>query len=167
MASANCGGRHALGVTFGLLVAHVQRLRPALDSGVVGLHQLGVAELHVVEERGVVERQRRLAGHRFQEFKPVAAGRQRRAMEDFQHALDRALCQQRHPKVSHELLGAEQAPLRAGGIDLQQVAVAQGAAVQRHAAGVALAQRQPHLLDGARAEPAAGGVFQPVGSGLE
>ena len=58
-------------MSFGLVVAQLQGLRPAFDGPVIGQEQVVVETLQVVEQAGVVDGDGGLPGQGLQEVQPL------------------------------------------------------------------------------------------------
>ena len=111
-------------------------------------------------------RDRHLTRQRLQEAQPFPVRLERGAVEDFQHALELALGDERHGAVGAEAF-AGQARAAVALLGGAQVGHAQEAAVERDPAGEVLAQPQPRPLDVSRAEAAAVDVFEHMGHLVE
>ncbi len=85
---------------FGLLIAEIQGMRPALDRGVVGEGQLGIRPAQPFVEADIFHRNGRLAREQFQEVGPLLIDHERGTMEDLEDPLHLALGQQRDRVVS-------------------------------------------------------------------
>ena len=97
---------HALAVALGLVIAQIQRLRPAFNGGVVGHLQFHVRLLQIHEEMGLAHRDCRLACQRLEEIDPILTRVQRLVQKYLQRALDFILGDQWRGKVSGKIFAS-------------------------------------------------------------
>ena len=164
----------ALGMALRLMVAQVQRPRPAFDGGVVGHGQVEVRALQAVEQAGVVDGDSRQLGQRFEELQPLGHGPNRRAVVDLQHAHHAALGDERRAKVGAEAFlgrqrragGRRLAGQRRGGLHRGDIGHAHQPPLEHHAGGIVGRQPVARRLVGA-AEAAPGGNIERAGLRVE
>ncbi len=94
---------HAQGMAFCFPVAQVECMRPAFDRGIIGMLDLEIASLQMLEQRGVVDGDGGLTRQRLQEIDPFRIGQQRHPVENLEHALDFSLGDQRYAIIADEV----------------------------------------------------------------
>ena len=144
---------------------HIGRTRQRFDHLVAGEHQFEIGALQTVERDGVVDDHGGTAGNGLQRVEPLRVGVERRAVEDFQHALQLAARNQRQRVIGDEAFTLEERRTRKRGHAVAQVGDAHHAALAGGDAGLSLADAQARVFERARAKAAAGGKFQ-LGTGL-